>query len=38
MLSELAMANDFIIKITCFNQKRIHRGTWKIPASEQLTK
>jgi hypothetical protein len=33
-LSELAMANNFIIKSTCFTHNRIHKGTWKIPASE----
>jgi hypothetical protein len=37
-LSELAMANNFIIKSTCFNHKRINNGTWKIPGTEQLTK
>jgi hypothetical protein len=35
MLSELAMENNFIIKSTCFNNKRIHKETWKIPGSEQ---
>jgi hypothetical protein len=35
MLSELAMANNFITKSKCFNHKRIYKGTWKIPASEQ---
>jgi exonuclease III len=35
MLSELAMANNFIVKSTCFNHKRIHKGKGKIPGSEQ---
>jgi hypothetical protein len=39
MLSELAMANYFIIKSTCFNHKRIHKGRWKIRvAVNKLTK
>jgi hypothetical protein len=29
------MANNFIIENTCFNHKRIHNGTWKMPGSEQ---
>jgi endonuclease/exonuclease/phosphatase family metal-dependent hydrolase len=29
------MENNFIIKNTCSNQKRIHKGTWKMPGSEQ---
>jgi hypothetical protein len=35
MLSELTMTNNFIIKSTRFNHKRIHKGTWKIPGSER---
>jgi hypothetical protein len=35
MLNEVAMTNSFIIKSTSFNHKRIHKGTWKIPGSEQ---
>jgi hypothetical protein len=29
------MANNFIVKSICFNHKRIHKRTWKIPGSEQ---
>jgi hypothetical protein len=29
------MANNFVIKNACFNHKRIHKGTWKIPGNEQ---
>jgi hypothetical protein len=31
MLRELAMAS------TCFNHKRVHKGTWKMPGSEQTS-
>jgi hypothetical protein len=34
MFYELTVANNFIIKNTCFNHKRMHKGTWKIPGSE----
>jgi hypothetical protein len=38
MFSELAMANNCIIKNKCFNHKKIHKGSWKISGSEQTNK
>jgi endonuclease/exonuclease/phosphatase family metal-dependent hydrolase len=35
ILSKLAMTNNFILKGTCFNHKRINKGTWKIPGSKK---
>ena len=36
LLSQLASAYNLIIKSTCFNHKKIHKGTWKIPGSENV--
>ncbi|KAJ4437402.1 hypothetical protein ANN_17546 [Periplaneta americana] len=36
LLSQLAAAHNLIIKSTCFEHKKIHKGTWKIPGTEDV--
>jgi hypothetical protein len=37
-MSKLAVANNFIIKSTCFGHKKVHTGAWKMPGTGSLNK
>lgn len=36
LLAEFATACGLIIKKTCFNNKKIHLGTWKVPGTDSI--
>lgn len=36
LLCQMAMAQSLVVRSTCFNHKNVHKGTWKVPGTEQL--
>lgn len=36
LLCQMALSQDLIVESTCFDHKRIHKGTWKAPGGELL--